>query len=133
MSPQVETLLLPRSQYRVQWRDDGYWRALPLDQWEQVEWIDRQDPLSWAAWTGAEWQGGLIVNNDRAVFGAYGTMPDDGSDVTVRWADGTPVPVLHVGKMWACEWPEPQQQRFDVTFKGEVLPVERRPRPPEDV
>lgn len=131
MSPHVETLLLPRSQCRVQWRDDGYWRALPLDQWEQVEWIDREDPQSWGAWTGAE---GLhvITDDDRRLLGAFGEMPDDGSDVTVQLADGTPVPLLHVGKLWACEWSEPRE-RFDATIKGETIAVELPPLPPEEV
>jgi hypothetical protein len=124
----VDTLALPLTQWRLQWRDDGYWRALSPDQWEHVEAIDREDPLSWMAWTGIQWEGGVIADGTadgyRMLLGAYGEMPDDGSDVTVTGAYGEPLSLLHIGKMWACEWSQPRRW-FAVSFKGEVLPVER--------
>lgn len=128
MSPRVETLLLPLTQYRLQWREDGYWRAWPPDQWQHVEWADANDPDSWAAWTGEHWEGGVIVDDDRLLLGAYGEMPADGSDVTVTLTDGTPIPLLHVGKMWACEWSTPLK-RFEVAYRGELLPVGLPPAP----
>ena len=102
----VESLVLTGVGCVLQWRSDGSWRQVDVNQLAD-ERSGRHVPTEddWAAWTGLQdWQGrGARYDGRPGWFSAFGEVPP-GAHVTVQLADGARPEVRHVGRLWGAQW-----------------------------
>lgn len=127
----VQTLHLPMSGLRLQWRSDGFFREVLAGQWAQEEsgeWIPARE--EWVAATGPSYQMRMERRPgdppEPTWILLYGERAAEAM-VSVRLADGS-TPRVHVlGQVWGCEWIGLYQQAT-VSVGGEdwtTPPIER--------
>ncbi|SNY43936.1 hypothetical protein [Paractinoplanes atraurantiacus] len=106
MSPaDVQTLVLPKSGWVLQWRADGFWRDLSgLQYRDELDGRHRAAEDEWVRWSGTYHQqarGGR--GPEPAWWVTYGELTGDAAPSVVL-ADGRRPAVCVLGKVWACEW-----------------------------
>ncbi|GAA4975592.1 hypothetical protein [Kineococcus glutinatus] len=110
---EVQTLVLPASGWLLQWRSDACWREVQAEQY-QAELDGMHQPMEeyeWVPWSGTYHPGGRgggRWDGTATWWLLRGELPD-GAWPEVVLADGQHPPILHVGKVWACEWVSPAQ------------------------
>ena len=131
----VETLLLPLSGFRLQWRpDDGLWREIDPHQWADEELGHfTPTPQEWGRAPGGSCQLRMQARPgdlpEPTWWLLYGERPM-GATVQVRLADGHTPLVQVLGQVWGCEWISLYQQAM-VTLGDRDLtmpPIERLAR-----